>query len=127
MVYHSPDKIAQLSPSATFLEQWLKKVEGKKNSNSMSLELYNEKVAQLQSAIANTGRKTTQQQYLVKAFILVQGINGTMKLAKKRKTEEDNILYVVPNEHLYETICKEHIALGQYSNVTKEAIFFSLP
>ena len=133
--------MAPVSTSATFLEQWLIAIADKKNCKAMSLDLYNEKVSELQAAMANPGGKSSKQQYLLKAFILVQGINGAMKLAKKRRSEEDNFLYVVPNEHLHDTISKEHIALGhagitkmlchtrtKYSNVTQEAItlFISL-
>ena len=72
--------------------------------------------------MANPGGKSSKQQYLLKAFILVQGINGAMKLAKKRRSEEDNFLYVVPNEHLHDTISKEHIALG-HAEITKMLCF----
>ena len=127
--------MAQVSTSVTFLEQWLNISGSKKNCKAMSLDVYNEKVAGLHSAMANPGKKSSQQQYLLRAFILVQGINGAMKLARKRENEEDNFLYVVPNEHLYDTISKDHINLGhagitklmqytrsKYSNVTQQAV-----
>ena len=127
--------MAQVSTSVTFLEQWLNISGSKKNCKAMSLDLYNENVAGLYSAMANPGKKSSQQQYLLRAFIFVQGINGAMTLARKRETEEDNFLYVVPNEHLYDTISKDHINLGhagitklmqytrsKYSNVTQQAV-----
>ncbi|MCP4394034.1 MAG: hypothetical protein GY804_07220 [Alphaproteobacteria bacterium] len=58
----------------------------------MSLDLYNEKVSELQAAMVNPGGESSKQQYLLKASLLVQGINGAMKLAKKRNSEEDNFL-----------------------------------
>ena len=133
--------MAQVSAAAFFLEKWLEMVDGKKNSKAMSLDKYNANVLDLQSAISNPGTKSSHQQNLLKSFMLVPAINGTMKLIRRRKSEEDNFLYVVANEQLYETISKEHLSLGhagitkmmhltrsKYYNVTQEAVtlFISL-
>ena len=45
--------MALVSTSATFLEQWRIAIADKKNCNAMSLDLYNEKVSELQAAMAN--------------------------------------------------------------------------
>ena len=45
--------MAPVSTSATFLEQWLIAIADKKNCKAMSLDLYNEKVSELQAAMAN--------------------------------------------------------------------------
>ena len=132
--------MAQISPASRFLEQWLKACEGKKNTTAMSQELYNSNLRSLQIAIAMQAadgptRLTSKQQYLVDHFVLVPGLNREMKLAKLSRHEPGKIVYVVPNELMYETIDREHIAIGhagitkmkehtktKYSNVTQEAI-----
>ena len=107
--------MAQISPASRFLEQWLKACEGKKNTTAMSQELYNSNLRSLQNALAlqaadGPTRLTSKQQYLVDHFVLVPGLNREMKLAKLSRHEPGKIVYVVPNELLYETIAREHIA-----------------
>ena len=124
------------NPAATiFLEQWLAICDPKKNSTDMSLAMYNSNVAELQASVSPTDKLTSRQQNLRRTFFLVPGIDREVKLARKSRHEDGKIVYVVPNEHLYETIMREHIAIGHggitkmqqhtkkiYSNVTQEAI-----
>ena len=84
------------STSSAFLEQLsLLTAEKTNNKKSLSLAQYNENVALLQAAIV-PGKKSSKQHSLIRDFMLVPGINNEMKLAKKRKHEDDNFLYVIP-------------------------------
>ena len=129
----------QSSAATIFLEQWLAICGPKKNNTAMSLAMYNSNVTELQASVAPTDRLTSRQQNLRRYFFLVPGIDREMKLAKKSRYEDGKFLYVVPNELLYETIMREHIATGHggitkmkeytkntYSNVTQEAITLCL-
>ena len=129
----------QSSAATIFLEQWLAKCGTKKNDTAMSLAMYNSNVAELQASVAPTDKLTSRQQNLRRYFFLVPGIDREIKLVKKSRYEDGKFLYVVPNELLYETIMREHIATGhggitkmkeytkyRYSNVTQEAITLCL-
>ena len=78
----------------------------------MSLAMYNSNVAELQASVSPTDKLTSRQQNLRRTFFLVPGIDREVKLARKSRHEDGKIVYVVPNEHLYETIMREHIAIG---------------
>ena len=104
--------MAQESTAVSFFDQLLSINADKSNCKAMSLETYNENVVELQSAGNNPGKKTPRQYNLMNRFILVPGVNNDMKLARKRDNEEDSFKYVVPNEHLFEILCKENISIG---------------
>ena len=120
-----------------FLKEWYVKCQAKKNnSQALSLVQYNEKISFLQAAESTSYTKTTSSEYRdIKKYVLVPGVNGSYKLAKQSKNEEGNFLYVIPNEQLYETISKYHLANGhpgitkmlhymklKYSNITQDAL-----
>ena len=86
------------SKATKFLQEWLIKCEAKKkNSTALSLEQYNAKVKILQDAESKSYKSKTSSEYRdCSRFVLVPGVNGSYKLAKQNKTEEDSFLYVVP-------------------------------
>ena len=85
-------------------------------------------------AIAKPGHKTPEEYSLMRRFDMVAA-NGIHKLIKKRTKDDDQFLYYVPNEELFDKIDDAHRELGhgginkmkkelnpKYANITQEAI-----
>ena len=123
------------SRSEAFLEIWLSSFETKKkNSKSLSAERYAELLELVKNGRNKEAKKSCYDYNAVKRFDILT-IGDVEKLIKKRKTEEESILYFVTNEELYEKIQEVHTQQGhgginkmlahlkkRYANITQEAV-----
>ena len=116
-----------LSTSQQFFNQWMEILCKKGTSNkSLSLDKYNDIMAKLKIAIAKPGNKTPEEYSLMRRFDMVAA-NGIHKLIKKRTKDDDQFLYYVANEELFDKIVDAHRELGHggiKGNLLSGELFF---
>lgn len=135
--------ILQDSKPQQFLNRWLRIIKGKSRVDEhkiMSIDQYNTKIqnvkvwtARMEEAKGTIYEEKIKGSSSILKKIEVVNIEGVEKLIKKRETKDDPILYIVPNEELYDTIEEVHYSNGhvgitklmvllkkKYANITNE-------
>ena len=106
----------------------------------MSVEKYWQQLDLVKNARSKGGKKSVEEYNASKRFDMLS-IGDVEKLVKKRKTEDEPILYFIPSEELYSKIQEIHVQQGhgginkmmahlkkRYANITQRAVqlFISL-
>ena len=103
--------MAQESTADIFLQKITGEIQAR-NSSAMSLSEYNKKMAYLLAVEAGSSPMGPKQYYLERWYCLGTNVSGERTLMRTKTNEDGNFLYIVPNELMYETILREHVALG---------------
>ncbi|CAF0787738.1 unnamed protein product [Brachionus calyciflorus] len=86
----------------------------RKTNTFIKLDEYNELLRTIEQAKAKTGTKSKSEYNILRNYDVVL-IGETKKVIKKRESENDNIRFLVPNEHLVDTIYRIHEQVGHKS------------
>ena len=127
--------ITAVSKSEAFLDSWISSFHTKKkNSTSLTAERYGQLLDLVKNARRKKVQKSSDEYNTVKCFDILT-IGDVEKLIKKRKTEEEPILYFVTSEELYDKIQEIHTQQGHgginkimphlkkhYANIAQEAV-----
>ena len=83
----------------------------KKTRAVTKLDEYEEMIKMIEDALVKNKGRTQKEYYLINKYqILVVG--DTKKIILKRESVDEAIRFLVPYEHLFETIYKIHIQVG---------------